>query len=29
LLIHNHKYQANEVLILERVNLDKDCKTWK
>jgi len=31
LLIHNHKYQSEaskeEVLILEQVNLDKDCET--
>jgi len=31
LLIHNHKYQSEsskeDVLILEQVNLDKDCET--
>jgi len=33
LLIHNLKYQSEaskeEVLILEQVNLDKDCETWE
>jgi len=33
LLIHHHKYQSEaskkEVLILEQVNLDKDCETWE
>jgi len=33
LLIHHHKYQSEaskeEVLILEQVKLDKDCKTWE